>query len=90
MSTKDCLGSPEEITSTPGTSVVQFLSRHSVSFADVPGPDLADVADQGGFAVLRKPYAPEAIEAAIQHAAASASGMANVVPFRTVTSPGVG
>jgi hypothetical protein len=56
----------------------------------VPGPDLADVADQGGFAVLRKPYAPEAIEAAIQHAAASASGMANVVPFRTVTSPGVG
>jgi hypothetical protein len=66
------------------------LSRHSVYFAEVPGPDLAEVADQGGFAVLRKPYAPEAIKAAIQHAAASASGMANVVPFRTVTSPGVG
>jgi DNA-binding LytR/AlgR family response regulator len=40
-------------------------------------------ADQEGFAVLRKPYAPEAIEAAIQHAAANASEMANVVPFRT-------
>lgn len=50
------------------------------------------VAEAGleGFAVLRKPYVPEALEAAIQTAAESAAEMANVVPFRTSTSPGVG
>lgn len=47
-------------------------------------------AGKESFAVLRKPYAPEAIEAAIQHAAASASEMANVVPFRAPISPSVG
>jgi CheY-like chemotaxis protein len=47
-------------------------------------------AGQEGFAVLRKPYEPAAMEAAIQHAAASASEMANVVPFRTSTAPSAG
>ena len=48
------------------------------------------VAEAGleGFAVLRKPYVPEALEAIIQQAAESAAEMANVVPFRT--SPGAG
>ena len=40
-------------------------------------------ADSEGFAVLRKPYVPDALEAAIQQAAARASEMANVVPLRT-------
>ncbi|GEO18703.1 hypothetical protein MAE02_63990 [Microvirga aerophila] len=47
-------------------------------------------ADREGFAVLRKPYVPEALEAALQQAAASASEMGNVVPFRTSTSPSAG
>jgi len=44
-------------------------------------------AGQDGFPVLRKPYVPEAVDAAIQQAAASPSGLANVVPFRVSTSP---
>jgi two-component system NtrC family sensor kinase len=40
-------------------------------------------ADKEGFAVLRKPYVPDDLEAAIQQAAARASEMANVVPLRT-------
>ncbi len=40
-------------------------------------------ADTEGFAVLRKPYVPDDLEAAIQQAAARAPEMANVVPLRT-------
>jgi CheY-like chemotaxis protein len=48
------------------------------------------VAEAGleGFSVLRKPYVPDAVEAAIQQAAAGASDMANVVPLRTSAPPG--
>ncbi|WP_262271889.1 ATP-binding protein [Microvirga yunnanensis] len=45
-------------------------------------------ADREGFAVLRKPYVPDALEAAIQQAAARTSEMANVVPLRASAPAG--
>jgi hypothetical protein len=40
-------------------------------------------AGQEGFSVLRKPYAPDAVEAAIEQAATGAAAMANIMPIRT-------